>query len=86
MAKKKKEEQMIFTSPDGGETVYGEPLGGKDPKVLISKSNKATIEEECQNRQFFVTERAVAMCLEHKGLQKAWEKYTMLLELYGYED
>jgi len=26
------------------------------------------------------------MCLEHKGLQKAWEKYTMLLELYGYED
>ena len=61
MAKKKKEEQMIFTSPDGGETVCGEPLGGKGPKVLISKSNKATIEEECQNRQFFVTERAVAM-------------------------
>ena len=48
MPKKKKEEQMIFTSPDGGETVYGEPLGGKGPKVLISKSNKATIEEECQ--------------------------------------
>ena len=46
MAKKKKEEQMIFTL-DGGETIYGEPLVVKVPKVLISKSNKATIEEEC---------------------------------------
>ena len=62
------------------------PTVVKVPKVLISKSNKATIEEECQNRQFLVTERAVAMCLEHKGIAKAWEKYTMLLELYGYED
>ena len=33
MPKKKKEEQMIFTSPDGGETIYREPIGGKCPKV-----------------------------------------------------
>ena len=77
---------MIYTSPDGGETVYGQPVNGKGPKVLISKSNKALIEEETQNRQYYMTERAVEMCWKHKGLQKAWEKYTILLDLYGYED
>ena len=76
---------MIFTSPDGGETVYGQ-TNGRGSKVLISKSNKATIEEEYQRRQYYVTERAVEMCWKHKGLQKAWEKYIVLLELYGYED
>jgi len=84
--RKKKTNEMIFTSPDGGETVYGQPLHGRGPRVLISKSNKALIEEEYQNRQHYITERAVEMCWRHKGLQKAWEKYTMLLDLYGYEE
>jgi hypothetical protein len=84
--KKKKDTEMIFTSPDGGNTIYGAPINGKGPKVLISKSNKAYIEEEHQHRQYYMTERAVEMCWKHKGLQKAWEKYIVLLELYGYED
>jgi len=78
--------EMIFTSPDGGETIYGQPINGKGPKILVAKSNKATIEEEYQRRQYYVTERAVEMCWKHKGLQKAWEKYIVLLELYGYEE
>ena len=57
----------------------------EDPKVLI-QSNKATIQEEHQRRQYYMTERAVEMCWKHKGLQKAWEKYIVLLELYGYEE
>lgn len=85
LKKKKEKDVMIFTSPDGGETVYGQ-TNGRGPKVLISKSNKATIEEEYQRRQYYVTERAVEMCWKHKGLQKAWEKYIVLLELYGYEE
>ena len=48
--KKKEEDVMIFTSPDGGETVYGQ-TNGRGPKVLISKSNKATIEEEHQRER-----------------------------------
>lgn len=82
----KSEEQLIFTSPDGGETVYGQDINGRGPKILVSKTNKALIDEEYQNRQYYVTERAVEMCWKHKGLQKAWEKYTVLLELYGYAE
>ena len=33
-----------------------------------------------------ITPEAVKLCWKHKGLQKAWEKYIMLLELYGHSE
>lgn len=39
MPKKKKEQAMIYTSPDGGATVYAQPINGKGERVLIESPN-----------------------------------------------
>ena len=53
---------------------------------MVSKSSKAHIDEEFRRRHRYITPEAVKLCWKHKGLQKAWEKYIMLLELYGHSE
>ncbi len=79
--------KYIYESPDGGETVYAREVGNyTDERVMVSKSSKAHIDEEFRRRHRYITPEAVKLCWKHKGLQKAWEKYIMLLELYGHSE
>ena len=79
--------QYIYESPDGGETVYAREVGNyTDERKMVSKSEKAYIEEEFKRRHHYITPEAVKLCWKHRGLQKAWEKYIMLLELYGHSE
>ena len=79
--------KYIYESPDGGETVYAREVGNyTDERKMVSKSEKAYIEEEFKRRHHYITPEAVRLCWKHRGLQKAWEKYIMLLELYGHSE
>ena len=79
--------EYIYESPDGGETVYQREVGNYTAeRQIVSKSEKAHIEEEFKRRNHYITPEAVKLCWKHRGLQKAWEKYIMLLELYGHSE
>ena len=72
-------------SPDGGQTVYAREIGAKQ-RHLVHRSEESLIEEESQIRCQYVTPEAIQLCNQNKGLQKAWEKYIVLLKLSGFND
>jgi hypothetical protein len=74
-------------SPDGGRTVYAVEVGTKNKKrELVYRDEETLIEEESQIRSQYVTPEAIRLCNQNKGLQKAWEKYIVLLRLSGFDD
>jgi hypothetical protein len=74
-------------SPDGGRTVYAVEVGTKNKKrELVYRDKETLIEEESQIRSQYVTPEAIRLCNQNKGLQKAWEKYIVLLRLSGFDD
>jgi hypothetical protein len=74
-------------SPDGGRTVYAVEVGTKNKKrELVYRDEETLIEEESQIRSQYVTPEAIKLCNQNKGLQKAWEKYIVLLRLSGFDD
>jgi hypothetical protein len=74
-------------SPDGGHTVYAREIGTKNKKrELVYRDEESLIEEESQIRSQYVTPEAIRLCNQNKGLQKAWEKYIVLLRLSGFND
>jgi hypothetical protein len=72
-------------SPDGGATVYAREIG-KQNRHLVYRSEDSLIDEESQIRSQYITPEAVKLCRQNKGLQKAWEKYIVLLRLSGFDD
>jgi hypothetical protein len=53
---------------------------------LVYRSEETVLEEESQMRAQYVNEDAIKLCMQNKGLQKAWEKYIVLLKLSGFND
>lgn len=77
MPRKKKEPAMIYTSPDGGTTVYAEPVGGKGPRVLI---------EEPKYPDWYLSELEISEVVDYanegnKSLQIQLKKLKLLYNL-----
>lgn len=83
--KYKKGKTYSHESPDGGQTVYAREVGS-NKRHLVYRSEDSLIEEESQMRGQYVNPEAVKLCRQNKGLQKAWEKYIVLLKLSGFND
>jgi hypothetical protein len=83
--KYKKGKTYSHESPDGGKTVYAREHGS-DQRHLVHMSEDAIIEKESRMRADYVSPEAVRLCRLNKGLQKAWEKYIVLLKLSGFND
>jgi len=76
MVKKKKQVEMIYTSPDGGKTVYGQPMNG-GPRVLI---------EEPKYPDWYLTELEISEIVDYanegnKSLQIQLKKLKLLYNL-----
>ena len=77
MPRKKKEPAMIYTSPDGGATVYAEPVGGKGPRVLI---------EEPKYPDWYLSELEISEVVDYanegnKSLQIQLKKLKLMYNL-----
>ena len=75
--KRIKQEEMIFTSPDGGKTVYGQPLNGKGPKILV---------EETKDPDWYLSELEISAVVDYanegnKTLQIQLKKLKLLYNL-----
>jgi|TARA_R110001583_G_scaffold138302_1_gene289896 hypothetical protein len=70
----------IYTSPDGGRTVYQSEFG-KNEKTLMSQDDYAKAKEEIQYDVGLVGWPAIVMRKKHPGLQEAWDRYKTLWEL-----
>lgn len=74
---KKKEKQMIYTSPDGGATVYAQPIGGKGERILI---------EEPKYSDWYLSELEISEVVDYanegnKSLQIQLKKLKLLYNL-----
>ena len=69
----------IYVSPDGGETVY-EQLPNGD-KILVEKSQKAMDEELVYEESEMVGIEAIELRRKYPTLQKAWDKYSTVWHL-----
>ena len=75
----KKSKNPIFTSPDGGETVY-EQLPNGD-KVLVEQSQLSKDRETALEEFEMVGEEAIELRRQYPTLQKVWERYQTVWNL-----
>ena len=69
----------IYTSPDGGETVY-EQLGNGE-KRLIEQTQKAKDQQVAYEELEMVGVEAIELRRKYPTLQKAWDKYRTVWHL-----
>ncbi len=69
----------IYTSPDGGETVYEQVGNGE--RRLIEKSQKAKDNETAYEELEMVGAEAIELRRQHPTLQKAWDQYRTVWHL-----
>jgi hypothetical protein len=74
----------IYTSPDGGETVYQELPNGQ--KKLIERSQKAIDQEVAYEELEMVGIEAIKLRRKYPTLQKAWDEYRTVLHLINEND
>ena len=74
----------IYTSPDGGETVY-EQIGNGERR-LIEKSQKAKDNEIAYEELEMVGVEAIELRRRYPTLQKAWDKYLTVWHLINEND
>ncbi len=70
----------IYTSPDGGETVYLQNKDGTRGK-LVSKTQYAKDAETVQDEEEMINEEAVKMRRKYPALGKAWKHYKTVWHL-----
>ena len=70
----------IYTSPDGGRTVYQSEFG-KNEKFLIHIDDEAKAKKEIEYDISLVGWPAIVMRKKHPALQEAWDRYKTLWEL-----
>ena len=63
----------IYTSPDGGETVYQQLPNGE--KILIEQTQKAKDNQQAYEEIDMVGTDAIQLRRKHPTLQKAWDQY-----------
>ena len=69
----------IYTSPDGGETVYEQLPNGE--KKLLERSQKAMDQETAYEELEMVGSEAIKLRRKYPTLQKAWDKYRTVWHL-----
>ena len=69
----------IYTSPDGGETVYEQLPNGE--KKLLEKSQKAIDQETAYEELEMVGIEAIELRRKYPTLKKAWDKYRTVWHL-----
>ena len=77
--------EWIYTSPDGGETVYKHKAGVSE-KILVSQTEKAQAERFALNEDRMTGYQAVLIRKKYPALQEAWENYVTMWELTVTED
>ncbi len=70
----------IYTSPDGGKTVYQSEFGKKE-KLLIHMDDEIKAKKEIQYDIGLVGWPAIQMRNKYPALQEAWNEYKTLWEL-----
>ena len=70
----------IYTSPDGGRTVYQSEFGKKE-KTLVTQDEYAKAKDEIQYDVGLIGWPAIVMRKKHPALQEAWNEYKTLWEL-----
>ena len=63
----------IYTSPDGGETVYEQLPNGE--RKLVEQSQKAKDQQMAYEELEMVGTEAIKLRRKYPTLQKAWDKY-----------
>ena len=76
---RKKNNNPIYVSPDGGETVY-EQLPNGD-KILVEQSQIAKDNTQAYDEQEMVGLEAIKLRRKFPALQKAWDKYRTVWHL-----
>ena len=69
----------IYTSPNGGETVYEQLPNGE--KKLLERSQKAMDQETAYEELEMVGTEAIKLRRKYPTLQKAWDKYRTVWHL-----
>ena len=78
--KLKKSREEIFTSPDGGETVYVQKKDGTRGR-MVSQSQYAKDMETLSDEDEMIDEHAVKMRRKYPALGKAWKHYKTVWHL-----
>jgi len=76
----KREPKYIYTSPDGGHTVYQQEFGS-DERVKIQEDDYALSVLEAQQDDHMCGWEAVQIRKKHPALQEAWERYKTVWRL-----
>ena len=82
--KKRLVNNPMYTSPDGGETVYQELPNGD--KQLLEQSQLAKDTEQEMYEQEMVGVDAIKLRRKYPALQKAWNQYKTVWKLVAYND
>ena len=82
--KKRLVNNPMYTSPDGGETVYQELPNGD--KKLLQQSQLAKDTEQEMYEQEMVCVDAIRLRRKYPALQKAWNQYKTIWKLVAYND
>ncbi len=82
--KKRLVNNPMYTSPDGGETVYQELPNGD--KKLLEQSQLAKDTEQEMYEQEMVGVDAIKLRRKYPALQKAWNQYKTVWKLVAYND
>ena len=82
--KKRLVNNPMYTSPDGGETVYQELPNGD--KKLIEQSQLAKDTEQEMYEQEMIGVDAIKLRRKYPALQKAWNQYKTVWKLVAYND
>ena len=78
--KLKKNKEEIFTSPDGGETVYVQKKDGTRGR-LVSQTQYAKDMDTLRDEDEMVDENALKMRRKYPALGKAWKHYKTVWDL-----
>ena len=82
--KKRLVNNPMYTSPDGGETVYQELPNGD--KKLLEQSQLAKDTEQEMYEQEMIGVDAIKLRRKYPALQKAWYQYKTIWKLVAYND
>ena len=76
----KRQPKYIYTSPDGGHTVYQQEFGS-DVRVKVSEDDYALSVLEAQGEEHMCGWEAVQIRKQHPALQEAWDRYKTMWRL-----
>ena len=81
----KRQPKYIYTSPDGGHTVYQQEFGS-DVRVKVSEDTFALSVLKAQDEEHMCGWEAIEIRKRHPALQEAWDRYKTVWRLCVEDD